>query len=205
MGKTRIGDKMKYIRKIGEYGIAGGIGMAALLVLAGCNSQSNNEQVATNAVKKGAFVVIEEQLDGSYKILEEYPSDTTRVLLKSKDGTERMLTNEEIDAMLKEEEKKIDDGTSQLTNPTGTGLSLGGAILASAAGAIIGSWIGSKLFNNQNFQTQQRTTYKTPQAYERSRNSFSNQAATSANRAASSGRSGFFGNNSDRSQSGVGG
>lgn len=40
---------------------------------------------------------------------------------------------------------KIDSGTSQLTNPTGGGLSLGETILASAAGAILGSWIGSKL------------------------------------------------------------
>lgn len=196
---------MKHIRKIGEYSIAGSIGIAALFVLAGCNSQQNQEQSVSNSIKQGAFVIIEEQQDGSYKILEEYPSDTTRVLLKSKDGTERMLSNEEIDSMLKEEEKKIDNGTSQLTNPTGTGLSIGEAILASAAGAIIGSWIGSKLFNNQNYQAQQRTTYKTPQAYERSRNSFGNQAATSTNRATTSGRSGFFGGNNDRNQGTIGG
>lgn len=196
---------MKHIRKIGEYGIAGSIGIAALLVLSGCSSQENKEQLASNSIKKGAFVIIEEQADGSYKILEEHPSDTTRVLLKSKDGTERMLSEEEIQAMLKEEEKKIDNGTSQLTNPTGTGLSIGEAILASAAGAIIGSWIGSKLFNNQNFQAQQRTTYKTPQAYERSRSSF-NQTSTTTNRATTnSGRSGFFGGGNDRNQGAVGG
>ena len=196
---------MKHIRKIGEYGIVGSIGIAALLVLSGCSSQENKEQLASNSIKKGAFVIIEEQADDSYKILEEHPSDTTRVLLKSKDGTERMLSEEEIQAMLKEEEKKIDNGTSQLTNPTGTGLSIGEAILASAAGAIIGSWIGSKLFNNQNFQAQQRTTYKTPQAYERSRSSF-NQTSTTTNRATTnSGRSGFFGGGNDRNQGAVGG
>ena len=196
---------MKHIRKIGEYGIAGSIGIAALLVLSGCSSQENKEQLASNSIKKGAFVIIEEQADGSYKILEEHPSDTTRVLLKSKDGTERMLSEEEIQAMLKEEEKKIDNGTSQLTNPTGTGLAIGEEIRASAAGAIIGSWIGSKLFNNQNFQAQQRTTYKTPQAYERSRSSF-NQTSTTTNRATTnSGRSGFFGGGNDRNQGAVGG
>ena len=208
MGKIRI-NKMKHIRKIGEYGIAGSIGIATLFILSGCNSQDNKEQLASNTIKQGAFVIIEEQADGSYKILEEHPSDTTRVLLKSKDGTERMLSNEEIDKLLKEEEKKIDNGTSELTNPTGAGLGLGGAILASAAGAIIGSWIGNKLFNNQNYQTQQRTTYKSPQAYERSQNSFKNNASASTNRAAaSSGRSGFFGGGTsghDRSQSAFGG
>lgn len=199
---------MKHIRKIGEYGIIGSIGIGALLVLSGCNTQDNNKENISQNVKKGAFVVIEEQPDNSYKILEEYPSDTTRVLLKAKDGTERMLSQEEIDTMLKEEEKKIDNGTSELTNPTGGGLSLGQAVLASAAGAIIGSWIGSKLFNNQNYQSQQRTNYKSPQAYERSKNSF-NAAKNTPNtsRAASNtGRSGFFGGgSSDRSQNAVGG
>lgn len=196
---------MRHIKKIGEYSIAGSIGIAALLVLSGCNSQENKEQLDANSIKQGAFVIIEEQADGGYKILEEHPSDTTRVLLKSKDGTERMLSNEEIQTILKEEEKKIDNGTSQLTNPTGAGLSIGEAILASAAGAIIGSWIGNKLFNNQNFQTQQRTTYKTPQAYERSKNSF-NKTSTSANRAATNaGRSGFFGGGNDRNQGAIGG
>ena len=40
---------------------------------------------------------------------------------------------------MEEENKKIEAGTSQLTNPTGAGLSLGETILASAAGAILGS------------------------------------------------------------------
>ena len=146
---------MKKIRKIGEFGLMGGLGISVLLALNGCDNANQNAQSAQNeSIKKGAFVIIEEQMDGSYKILEEYPSETTRVLLKAKDGTERMLSNEEIDKLLKDEEKAIDAGTSELTNPSGTGLSLGGAILASAAGAIIGSWIGNKLFSNQNYQAQ---------------------------------------------------
>lgn len=197
---------MKHIKKIGEFGLMGSIGVATLLVLSGCNSGTNEAQSSSQAIKKGAFVVIEEQADGSYKILEEYPSDTTRVLLKAKDGTERMLSQEEIDKLLQEENKKIDNGTSELTSPNGGGLSLGGAILASAAGAIIGSWIGNKLFNNQNYQAQQRTSYKSPQAYERSKNSFNQAKTTSASKASSSGRSGFFGGgNNDRSSGAVGG
>lgn len=195
---------MKYIKKIGEFGLMGSIGVATLLVLAGCNSNSENTQNASQA-KKGAFVIIEEQNDGSYKILEEYPSDTTRILLKAKDGTERMLSQEEIDKLVKEEDVKINNGTSELTNPDGRGLSLGEAILASAAGAIVGSWIGGKLFNNQNYQTQQRTSYTTPQAYEQSKNSFNNtKSATSSS--VTSGKSGFFGGGSSSgSSSAIGG
>lgn len=198
---------MKHIRKIGEYGIIGSIGIGTLLILSGCNNTQEKEITQQN-IKKGAFVVIEEQTDGKYKILEEYPSDTTRVLLKAKDGTEKMLTQEEIDKLLQEENQKIDSGTSELTNPTGGGLSLGQAILASAAGAIIGSWIGSKLFNNQNYQTQQRTNYKNPQAYERSQNSFNKSKGTAGTtKGTPSGtKSGFFGGgSSDRSQGAIGG
>ena len=69
------------------------------------------------------------------------------------------------------------------------GMGLGETILASAAGAILGSWIGSKLFNNPNYQQQRRTSYKNPQTYSRSKNSF-NKAKQSSTK-----RSGFFGGN----------
>ncbi|CAM2975549.1 UPF0323 family lipoprotein [Helicobacter burdigaliensis] len=190
----------QYLKKIKDPKIAGifaksGLGLVAVLAISGCGSSENNSANSglEEATKKGATVMIEEQSDGSYKILEEYPSSTTRVILKEKDGNERILSQEEIDKIIAEENKKIEAGTSQLTNPTGGGLSLGETILASAAGAILGSWIGSKLFNNQNYQTQQRTTYKSPQAYERSQNSFKQNAAGTA------GRSGFYSPNSNNS------
>lgn len=195
---------MKKVKKISEFGLMGGLGVAVILALNGCDNATQNTQSTKEVAKNGAFVVIEEQEDGSYKILEEYPSETTRVLLKAKDGTERMLSNEEIDKLLKDEEKAIDAGTSELTNPSGTGLSLGGAILASAAGAIIGSWIGNKLFSNQNYQTQQRTSYKSPQAYERSQNSFNNAKSGGA-KATNTGRSGFFGGGENKRSGAIGG
>ncbi|EEQ62751.1 hypothetical protein HPMG_00208 [Helicobacter pullorum MIT 98-5489] len=187
----------KFLKKISDPKVVGafsksGLGLAAILVMVGCDNTSqntNNGGGLEQATKNGATVTIEQQQDGSYKILEETPSSTTRVILKEANGNERILTQEEIDKIIAEESKKIDEGTSQLTNPTGGGLSLGETILASAAGAILGSWIGSKLFNNQNYQAQQRTSYKTPQAYERSQNSF-NKTATSAT--SNAGRSGFY-------------
>lgn len=192
----------KYLKKISDPKIAGvfsksGLGLAAILLITGCNSNEQNQAQSgiTEATKKGATVTIEQQADGSYKILDEVPSAQTRVILRQKDGSERILSQEEIDKIIAEEAKKIDSGTSQLTNPTGGGLSLGETILASTAGAILGSWIGSKLFNNQNFQSQQRTTYKSPQAYERSQNSFNRQ-----NTGSSAGRSGFYSPNNTSTQ-----
>lgn len=189
----------RFLNIIGNSKIAGifsrtGLGLVAVLAIVGCNggdSQSSSSGGLQQATKNGAIVTIEEQADGSYKILEETPSSSTRVILKEQNGNERILTQEEIDKIIQDESKKIDSGTSQLTNPTGAGLSLGETILASAAGAILGSWIGSKLFNNQNYQTQQRTSYKTPQAYERSQNSFNKSSAANA------GRSGFYSPNNN--------
>ncbi|MCI5968741.1 UPF0323 family lipoprotein [Helicobacter sp.] len=184
----------KYLKKISDPKIAGifsksGLGLTAILLITGCNTNEQNAQNSgiREATRNGATVTIEQQADGTYKILDEFPSAQTRVILREKDGGERILSQEEVDRIIVEESKKIDSGTSQLTNPTGGGLSLGETILASAAGAILGSWIGSKLFNNQNFQNQQRTSYKTPQAYERSQNSFNR-----SNAGANAGRSGFY-------------
>lgn len=189
---------MKHIRKISDYAMIGGLSALVVVSLQGCGSSDkssdsqNTQSLSTIAKTQGAFVIIEEQANGAYKILEEYPSDTTRIVLKKADGSERMLTQEEIDQLIKSEATKIDQGTSQLTNPQGGGLSLGETILASAAGAMLGSWIGSKLFNNQNYQSQQRTSYKSPQAYERSQNSFKSPQAGRASTGAASGRGGFF-------------
>lgn len=186
----------KYLKKISDPKIVGtfsksGLGLAAVLLIVGCgnNGQDSANSGISEATKKGATVTIEKQPDGSYKILDEVPSAQTRVILRE-DGNERILTQAEIDQIIAEENAKIEAGTSQLTNPTGAGLSLGETILASAAGAILGSWIGSKLFNNQNYQAQQRTSYKSPQAYERSQNSFKQNA--SGAKTSTTGRSGFY-------------
>ena len=191
---------MKHIRIIKDYAMLGGLSVMAIFALNACdNNTQDNELNSTlqNSQKNGAFVIIEEQNDGSYKVLEEYPSEQTRIMLKDKNGQERMLSQSEIDELIKQEEVKIDQGTSELTNPHSGGLGLGGAILASAAGAILGSYIGNKLFNNPNYQANSQRNYKSPQAYERSKNSFNNKT-NQATRSNTAGKSGFFGSNSNQ-------
>jgi hypothetical protein len=179
-------------------------GLSILLAtgIQGCQ-QKTSEQTQPQA--KGAFVVIEETAPGRYKIKDEFPADETRIILKSLDGSEKVLTKEEMDALLAKEKAKIDAGTSPLVSPDGEtmiqqqgGLSLGEAILASAAGAIIGSWIGSKLFNNPNYQNTRKAGYKSPSAYQRSKNSFNKPRK----KAASTKRSGFFGGKKSHYRSG---
>ena len=195
---------MKHIKKVRDYSIVGGIGAILVVGLVGCESPSSTPKGDSRAFseasqKQNAFVVIEEVAPKQYKIVSEYPANETRVILKTLDGKEKILSKEELDALIKEEAKKIEAGTSPLTNPEVAnqvgGLSLGETILASAAGAVLGSWIGSKLFNNQNYQQQRRTSYKSPSTYSRSVNSFEKAKKTSTTK-----RSGFMKKSSTRTK-----
>ena len=190
---------MKHIKKVLELSMVGGLSAIAAGALVGCGNEPAQQQAQQ---AKGAFVIIEEVAKGEYKIKDQYPSDETRVILQQLDGTERILSKEEMDALLKAEEAKIDSGTSKLTQEnaqlSGGGLSLGEALLASAAGAIIGSYIGSKLFNNPNFNANQRGAFSNQSAYQRSVSNFSQQGAKTG----AGGKSGFFGGGSKAASSG---
>jgi len=199
--------KRNHIKKISDYAMVGGLGALLLVGLTGCEDKSANNQqqgqsdAFTNASQKqGAFVVVEESVDGQYKIADEFPASKTTIVLRKPDGTERILSQEEINKLVKEEEAKIDAGTSPLTNPNAEvsngGMGLGGILLSSIAGAMIGSWLGNKLFNNQNFQNQRKAQYKSPQTYSRSQSSFSKTPTKTGTSNSSAKKSGFFGNKS---------
>lgn len=196
---------MKHIKKFKELASKGALAAIMATGLAGCNS-GGGEQANTAVVKQNATVFIE-KTDQGYKIADEFPSNETRVFLREKDAegnmNERLLSQAEIDKLLKEENAKIDAGTSNLTNGNAQmssgGMSLGEAILASAAGAIIGSWIGSKLFGSPGFNAAKQGAYSNPSAYSRSQSSFGG-AKTGA--ASSGAKSGFFGGNKAASAAG---
>jgi hypothetical protein len=196
--------KRNHIKKISDYAMVGGLGALLVTGLVGCEDKSNNQQnqgqsnAFTNASQKqGAFVIIEESKEGQYKIADEFPASKTTIVLRKPNGTENILTKEEIDALVKAEEVKIDNGTSPLTNPemSSGGMGLGGVLMSSIAGAMIGSFLGNKLFNNQNYQNQRKAQYKSPQTYSKSKSSFS-KAKSSSKTSSSSKKSGFFGKKS---------
>ena len=187
--------------------MVGGLGAILVTGLVGCEDKSHNNQAqgqndafTAASQKQAAFVIIEESTDGRYAIADEFPASKTTIVLRKPDGSEKILSQAEIDALVKAEEARIDAGTSPLTNPemSNGGMSLGGVLLSSIAGAMIGSWLGNKLFNNQNFQNQRKAQYKSPQTYSKSQNSF-NKAKSSANKAGANKKSGFFGGKSSSS------
>ncbi len=195
----------KHIRKISNYAMVGGVGVMVMATLQGCgddpatHQQPQQQAQDQSVVKEGATVTIEKQANGSYQIIDEAPSVKTRVIVVE-DGKERILTQDEIDKLVKEEEARVDAGTSKLTqNPEEVkesgGMGLAGTLMASMAAGMVGSFLMNKLMNNQNYQQNRRTTYKSPQTYSKSQNSFKkNAAARSAAKSSSPKKSGFFSN-----------
>jgi len=186
---------MKYITKLSTLAVTG-LGAVLVTGVTGCTQQTQEQAQA-----QGAFVIIEETAPGRYKIKDEFPADETRIVLKQLDGVERVLTQAEMDALVKEEAAKIDNGTSNLTKENAQvsqqgGMGLGEVLLSSIAGAMIGSWIGSKLFGNQNFQNNRKAGYKSPSTYNRSKNSFNKS------RKSTSKKGGFFSNKKSAGKSG---
>ncbi len=198
----------KHVKKISNASMIGGMSTFVIATLTGCGDdvathqqapQQAPQAVTQSVVKEGATVTIEKQADGSYKIMDEVPSVKTRIILVE-DGKERILTQEEVDALVKEEEAKVDAGTSNLTKPPeqvtdSGGLGLAGTLMASMAAGMVGSMLMNKLMNNQNYQQNRRTSYKSQSGYSRSQNSFSKARANNAKaKSASPKKSGFFSN-----------
>ncbi len=164
----------RHIKKISNYAIVGSMGALVIASLTGCgdNPQDNKpeEQAQNQGIKKeGATVTIQETINkdtnkSTYKIIDEIPSATTRVILRDANGTERILTQAEIDKLVKEEEKRVENGTSALTKSPeevkdSGGLGLAGTLMASMAGGMLGGYLMNKLMNNQNYQQNRRMSY----------------------------------------------
>jgi len=199
-------NKKYFLKKIKNYAIVGGLGSLLITNFTGCGDKSNNQQEQSDAFttasqKQNAFVIIEKTPQGRYVIVDEYPSKKTTIVLREGEN-ERILSKAEIDQLVAQEAVKIDNGTSNLTNPnqqsiSGGGMGLGEVLLSSIAGAMIGSYIGNKLFNNSNYQSQRRANYKSPSAYSRSVNSFNKaKNKTYSKKTSSTKKSGFFGGSS---------
>ncbi len=201
----------KHIKRVSSYSMIGGLSALVLAGIQGCGDSGvdHAQQQATQQqqlVKEGATVTIEKQANGAYKIIDEAPSVKTRVIVVE-DGKERILTQDEIDKLVKEEEAKVDAGTSKLTqNPEEVkeagGMGLAGTLMASMAAGMVGSYLMNKLMNNQNYQQNRRTTYKSPQTYSRSQSSFKKaKAAAKSAKSRSPKKSGFFSNKKKSSSS----
>lgn len=167
----------------------GSAGIAMMGVLSGCEAPAEKQQ-------QNKFLVIEQQSNGKYIVVEEMPTDgPSRAIIREKDANgntvERFMNEEEMKALAEQEYQKVQDGTSETVqeNSGDAGMGLASTILAVAAGSLLGSMIGNALMNNKNFSKNASSANKS--AYSRS-------AASKATKTSS--KKSFFGS-SPRSSS----
>lgn len=176
--------------------IMGTAGLAVLSALSGCQSSQEESQ---NAEAPNKFLVVEQQPNGKYVVIEEMPTTgPSRAIIHETDenGTvhERVMTEEEMKALADQEYKKMQEGKSELNSePKSEGLGLGGTILAAAGGALLGNMIANSLMNNTNFRKNQDASNKS--AYHRSANQSGSKASSGSSKKS------FFGNSGSRSSS----
>ena len=181
---------MKHISSIASGVALGSAGVIMMSVLSGCEAPKEEP--------KNKYLVIEQQSNGKYIVIEEMPTEgPSRAIIREKDANgntvERFMNESEMKALAEQEYKKVQDGSSETVSSTdsGAGMGLAGTILAVAAGSLMGNMIGNALMNNKNFSKRSSSVNKS--AYSRS-------AAGKASRSGSSSKKSFF-SSSSRSSS----
>ncbi len=189
---------MKPISTIGSNILLGSVGVAVMSVLSGCEAPQEEAQ--------NKFLVIEQQPNGKYVVIEELPTaGESRAIIRERDAngniTERFMNESEMKALAEQEYAKMQQGDSELNAaPSGdAGMGLAGTILAVAAGSLLGNMIGNALMNNKNFKQHSNRVNKS--AYSRSTTGGKSTAKKSGKKSffgssrsgASKSRGGFFG------------
>ena len=182
------------MKKIKVSSIASGLalgsaGVMMMSVLSGCEQRQQQEQ--------NRFLVIEQQSNGKYIVVEEMPTDgPSRAIIREKDvngnTVERFMNEQEMKTLAEQEYQKVQDGTSETVQDNGgsAGMGLAGTILAVAAGSLLGNMIGNALRNNKNFSKNASSSNKS--AYSRSVAGKASKSST---------KKSFFGNSSRSSSS----
>ena len=170
--------------------IAGGValGTAGILMMSTLTGCEKKQQEAQNK-----FLVIEQQPNGKYKVVEEIPTEgPSRAIIREKDEygrvTERFMNEQEMKELAQQEYQKVENGTSETLqdNSGNAGMGLAGTILAVAAGSLLGNMIGNALMNNKNFSRNSRSVNRS--AYSRSANGKTTKSSSSSKKS-------FFGSN----------
>lgn len=157
----------------------GSMGVIVISAMQGCSSGGNEQQQQT----QNKFLVIEQLTNGKYVVVEEIPtSGPSRAIIREKgpDGKvhERVMTEEEMKKLAKQEYERVQNGTSEtIQEGSGEGMGLAGTILSVAAGSLLGNMIANSLMNNANFRQRASTVNRS--AYTRNSSGYKNTKTTS--------------------------
>ena len=183
---------MKHISSITGGVVLGTAGILMMSTLTGCQQKQQEAQ--------NKFLVIEQQPNGKYKVIEEMPTQgPSRAIIRERDEygrvTERFMNEEEMKKLAEQEYQKVENGTSETLqdNAGSAGMGLAGTILAVAAGSLLGNMIGNALMNNKRFSRNASSV---------NRSAYSRSAAGKASRTSSSSKRSFFGGSSRSSSYG---
>lgn len=182
---------MKHISTIGSAALLGSVGISVMSVLTGC--QGEQQQEAQNR-----FLVIEQQANGKYVVVEEMPTEgENRAIIREKDEngntTERFMNEQEMQALAQQEYDKMQAGQSELNSaPTDAGMGLAGTILAVAAGSLLGNMIGNALMGNKNFQRHSNSVNRSAYHQQKSSASSSKKSFFGGTKTASSTSGGSY-------------
>lgn len=184
---------MKHIASLASGVALGSAGIAMMSILSGCESAQEQQQA------QNKFLVIEQQENGKYVVIEEMPTEgPSRAIIRERDEfgniKERFMNEEEMRALAEQEYKKVQEGTSETvqSGDTSAGMGLGGTILAAAAGALMGNMIANALMNNKNFANN---------AANANRSAYSRSATPGSSASKSSTGKSYFGSGSSKSPS----
>jgi len=159
----------KYVVKSMVFGFS----ILVAVGLQGCGGSQDAEQQSSNGMEtlqgdlqeQNYFLVIEQTSadPDKYVLAEKHETNgDTRAVLKKLDGSEVILSNDELKALAEAEAAKVEAGTSALTQEASAeasaGMGLGEMVLASAAGALIGGMLANKLSGNRNFQQNRQAS-----------------------------------------------
>ncbi|MDD5373580.1 MAG: hypothetical protein PHO62_09175 [Sulfurimonas sp.] len=185
---------MRHISSIASGIALGSAGVLMMSVLTGCESTQQKQEEQKKHQNK--FLIIEQQGDGKYVVVENMPTDgPSRAIIREKDANgntvERFMNEEEMKKLAQQEYQKVQNGSSETikSGESSAGMGLAGTILAVAAGSLLGNVIGNALMNNKNFASRSSTVNQS--AY--SRPSTPASSPSSAAPASSSTKKSYFG------------
>jgi len=188
---------MKHITSITSGVMLGSAGIAMMSILTGCEAPQEEQK------QQNKYLVIEQQANGKYVVVEEMPTDgPSRAIIREIDEngkvTERFMNEAEMKSLAQQEYKKVQDGTSETIQDGGgdAGMGIAGTILAAAAGAMMGNMIANALMNNKNFSKNSASSNKS--AYSRSARGGSSSSKSSTK---SSTKKSYFGSSKSSSSS----
>lgn len=182
---------MKNIIKNSSTIMLGSTSLLMMSVLTGCEAPQEQAQ--------NKFLVIEQQSNGKYVVVEEMPTDgPSRAIIREYNANgqmqERFMNEAEMKVLAEQEYQKVQNGSSETLQENGgsAGMGLAGTILAVAAGSLMGNMIGNALMNNKSFSRNSSAT---------NRSAYSRSAAGKSAASKGSTRKSFFGGNSRTSSS----